>query len=110
MSYISIVKNESGHLLDLVISRLNDFVSNIIICEYFFDHKTILFDLKSGKLPVIKKSTSNKDELQCLNKTYDKILRSLIDKYAPLKTRYVSDRANTLWIYEELLNEKRAKR
>ena len=51
---------ESGHLLDLVISRPNDFVSNIIIGEYFSDHKTILFDLKSGKLPIIKKSVSSR--------------------------------------------------
>ena len=53
---------------------------------------------------------SNKDELQCLNNTYDKILRSLIDKYAPLKTRYVSDRAKAPWINEEILNGKRVKR
>ena len=33
--------HESGHLLELVISRPNDFVSNIIIGEYFSDHKTI---------------------------------------------------------------------
>ena len=33
--------HESGLLLDLVIFRPNDFLSDIIISEYFSDHKTI---------------------------------------------------------------------
>ena len=60
VQHVTEATHESGHLLDLVISRPTDFVSNIIIGEYFSDHKTILFDLKSGKLPIIKKSVSSR--------------------------------------------------
>ena len=44
--------HESGHILDLVISRQNDFVSNVRVGEFFSDHKVISFDLK-GRRPVI---------------------------------------------------------
>ena len=137
VQHVTEATHESGHLLDLVISRPNDFVSNIINGEYFSDHKTILFDLKSGKLPIIKKSVSSRNyrnldtdafigeiilafsahnspsnisELQSLDISYDKILRSLIDKYAPINTRNVIDRAKAPWMNAELLNEKRVKR
>ena len=137
VQHVTEATHESGHLLDLVISRPNDFVSNIIIGEYFSDHKTILFDLKSGKLPIIKKSVSSRNyrnldtdafireiilgfsahnspsninELQSLDRSYDKILRFLIDKYAPINTRNVIDSAKAPWMNAELLNEKRVKR
>ena len=137
VQHVTEATHESGHLLDLVISRPNDFVSNIIIGKYFSDHKTILFDLKSGKLPIIKKSVSSRkyrnlgtdafireiilafsahnspsniNELRSLDSSYDKILRSLIDKCAPINTRNVIDRAKAPWMNAELLNEKRVKR
>ena len=55
-------------------------------------------------------STSNINELQSLDSSYDKILRSLIDKYAPINTRNVIDRAKTPWMNAKLLIEKRVKR
>ena len=42
--------HESGHILDLVISRRNDFVSNVIAGEYFSDHKVISFNIKLRRL------------------------------------------------------------
>ena len=137
IQHITEATHESGHTLDLVISRPNDFVTNIIVGEYFSDHKTILFDLKSGKLQAKKKtvssrnyrkmdmdsfirdislsfsslnSASNIEELQDLDCSYDTIIRDLIDKHAPLKTRYVSERPKAPWMNAGLLNEKRVKR
>ena len=43
--------HESGHILDLVISKPNDFVSGVEIGEYFADHKAITFNIQSQKLP-----------------------------------------------------------
>ena len=37
--------HESGHLLDLVITRPTDFVSNLEVGEYFSDHREITFHL-----------------------------------------------------------------
>ena len=42
--------HESGHILDLVISKPNDFVSSIETREYFSDHKVITFNIQSQKL------------------------------------------------------------
>ena len=55
-------------------------------------------------------SPSNINELQSLDSSYDKILRFLIDKCAPVNTRNVIDRAKAPWMNAELLNEKRVKR
>ena len=40
----------------------------------------------------------------------EELIRSLIDKYAPLKARFVSDRPKASWVNAELPNEKRGKR
>ena len=37
--------HESGDTIDLIISHPNDFVYNVVVNEYFSDHKTVSFTL-----------------------------------------------------------------
>ena len=129
--------HESGHILDLVISRQNDFVSNVRVGEFFSDHKVISFDLK-GRRPVPESKTisfrnykkidmdyflreinkqfqdsqspSSVDEYENLVDSYDSIISSLIDQFAPLKTRTINLRPKAPWMDDEIFKEKKIKR
>ena len=43
--------HESGHIIGLIISHPNDFVYNVVVNEYFSDHKTVSFTLRAIKAP-----------------------------------------------------------
>ena len=129
--------HESGHILDLVISKPNDFVSGVQLGEYFSDHKAITFNIKSQKLPSRKQLVKSRNyrnmdtnafisditrflsniqpstsicELVKLVALYENVLVDLIDKYAPIKTRLVINRPKAPWMNEEILKEKKIKR
>ena len=129
--------HESGHILDLVISRRNDFVSNVIAGEYFSDHKVISFNIKLRRLISERKivtsrnyknmdtnsflrdinarllnvqSPSTIDEFENLVDSYDTIMSDLIEKYAPLKTRTINLRPKAPWMDMNIIKEKKIKR
>ena len=41
--------HENGHLLDLIISRPTDFVSNVAVGEFSSDHRLVTFSIKVKK-------------------------------------------------------------
>ena len=50
VQHVGEATHESGHLLDLVITRPTDFVSNLLIGDLFSDHKIVTFNLQTGKV------------------------------------------------------------
>ena len=129
--------HESGHTLDLVISRQKDYVFNLEVGEYFSDHKIILFDLQLRKLTPERQTItyrnykkidtasflrdvnakfhnvqppSSIDEYESLIDSYDSIMSGLIDKHAPLKTKSINLRPKAPWMNDEIFKEKKLKR
>ena len=99
--------HESDHTIDLIISHPNDFVYNVVVNEYFSDHKTVSFTLRAIKAPSKSETVTSRnfrsinmvaftqDITTCLAnneistsipksndrvKWYDTVLSALIDK------------------------------
>ena len=129
--------HESGHTIHLIISHPNDFVYNVVVNEYFSDHKTVSFTLRAIKPPSksvtvtsrnfrsINMEAFTQDITTCLAnneistsipkfndrvKWYDTILSALIDKHAPLKTRIIHIRPRVPWMNNDIMVAKRLKR
>ena len=129
--------HENDHLLDLIISRPTDFVLNVVVGEFFSDHRSIMFGIKAKKDNERKKMITSQNfknvntnlliqDIQCnfqnlkpadtfseLDDTiesYNTVISGLIDKYAPLKTRYIKLRPQAPWLTPELMEEKKRKR
>ena len=49
-------------------------------------------------------------DLDKLVASYDEILSDIIDKHAPLKTKFVQVRPKAPWLTSEVINERRIKR
>ena len=126
-----------GHTLDLVITRsseavLEDLESHPPIMS---DHTPLTFSLVTKKPPSQKKLVSYRklkdidldrfkadveasQLLQAPPNTgvnelvhqYNQSLSNILDNHAPLKTKYVTDRTDTPWYNEEVLEAKREKR
>ncbi len=120
--------HNSGHILDLVITRSSDSIVNRIynFNPLLSDHEAIMFDLSIEKPPQVTKSIT----YRCLRKidftkflddinlsallnnpatevgdlcdTYYTELSSILDRHAPLKTRDIVDRVNSEWFTDEL--------
>ena len=137
VQHVAESSHESGHILDLVISRQSDFVSNVKVGEYFSDHKVISFNIKLRRLISERKTVTSRNyksmdidsflrdikarfqnvtlsstivEFENFIDSYDSIMFDLIEKYAPLKTRVIHLRPKAPWMDIEILNEKKIKR
>ena len=47
VQHVSDSTHENGHTLDLLLSRPGDFIINVVVDQYFSDHKVIKFDVKA---------------------------------------------------------------
>ena len=114
--------HENGHLLDLIISRPTDFVSYVAVGEFFSDHRLVTFSIKIKKDNGPKKMITSRN-FKNMNKNllmqdikrnfqdmkpvatsseldvienYGTAIFGLIDRYAPLRTRYIKLRPQAL--------------
>ena len=60
VQHVGEATHESGHLLDLVITRPTDFVSNVLVGDLFSDHKKLHLIYTGKVLPEKIKVTSRK--------------------------------------------------
>ena len=126
----------SGHTLDLAITKSNDaFLSGISIFDpVISDHSAVKINLLLRK-PQFKKETRNyrklrsieydalcddinnsalieepSSHLDILVYQYDNVLRSLLDRHAPIKQRGVTVRPSSPWYSTEIAQNKRIRR
>ena len=50
VQHVGEATHESGHFLDLVLTRPTDFVSNVLVGDLSSDHKIVTFNLQIGKV------------------------------------------------------------
>ena len=115
--------HESGHTLDLIITRLCDsLLANIPVTGCFFsDHSTLICDLTLDKPPLPKKKisfrktkvvdvnllcddlsttslcTDSPDTLNDLVKCYNSTLSAARDRHTPLVTKFITLRPLVPW-------------
>ena len=125
----------SGHTLDLVVSRaVDDVVRGCEVGTFVSDHNAVIFTLKSGKTHPVRKETkfrnvksidigdftndvlasdltkplpSHTDEIVA---KYNSVLKELIEKHAPLKSRAIAQRQTQPWVNPSILEAKRVRR
>ena len=111
VQHVGEATHESGHLLDLVITRPTDFLSNALVGDLFSDHKIVTFNLQTGNLLPEKIEVNSRNykgidmqslkqgitssfenaavskvlDLDKLVTSYDEILSDIIDKHASSK-------------------------
>ena len=129
--------HKNGHLLDLIISRPTDFVSNVAVGEFFSDHRLVTFSIKVKKDNGPKKMITSRNfknmnkyllmqdikrnfqgmkpvatssELDNVIENYSTAICGLIDRYAPLRTRYIKLRPQAPWLTADIMEEKKRKR
>jgi hypothetical protein len=127
--------HEKGHMLDLVMSRLDDkVVRSTHVSSPISDHCAIhcRLDLRKANLPrktltyrQLKKMDVNSfkddlsqlplltnppDTLDELLAEYDTQITGLLDKHAPLKTKTQTLRPHTPWFNEDIYNLKKQRR
>ena len=126
--------HERGHTLDLVITRMDSpIISGISVMNFeISDHHSVVCKLAMGT-PSKRRSkityrkmrdidadvfcqdirrhnlTAFSNITECIE-AYDKCLRTLLDKHAPLKTRVVTIRPNSPWYDDELQEAKHERR
>ena len=135
-NHVLIPTHESGHVLDLFITRKDcDFSLGLPVAEYYIsDHSFVLCDLsvskpdlevkdiKYRKYKAIELDAFNHDlsESELCNKSfsdldelvscYQDTLSGLIDKHAPEKSKRIVVRPKQPWYNDNLDNLKRARR
>ena len=125
----------NGHTLDLVISNAMDhFVNDVKTTDpVISDHLAVHSTLHLEKPRFVKKVVSSRnlrridmnsfrsdiessvllqhqDDLHVVVNNYDEVLRSLLDKHAPVKERVVTVRPFAPWYTVEVTAEKRKRR
>ena len=125
----------NGHTLDLVISNAMDhFVNDVKTTDPVIpDHLAVHSTLRLEKPRFVKKVVSSRnlrridmnsfrsdiessvllqhqDDLHVVVNNYDEVLRSLLDKHAPVKERVVTVRPSAPWYTVEVTAEKRKRR
>jgi hypothetical protein len=124
-----------NHTLDLVFCQTDDSViSSVHIGSLISDHNIIFCDLNIKKPPLPKKTLAVR-KLKAINHSninsdiassellkaidtppedahniYDRTLRNILDKHAPVKSITVSMRPVTYWMNDNILKEKRLRR
>ena len=125
----------SGHILDLVITRCNEDVTNIYVDQpQISDHSSVCFQLSFSKPPLptkllhyrkiksINREEFNKDikasdllkkdfnDVNDLTNAYNNTLSNLLDKHAPLKSKIVTIHPTSPWYTPEIHEAKKVKR
>ena len=126
----------SGQCLDLVITRQNDsLVRTIVVGPLISDHFLVLCKLDLRNLGFEKKKivtrktkgininalkTDINDKMASLHqqnhdtesllKKFSAILRNVLDRHAPMQSRFVSQNPRCLWVNEDILTAKRDRR
>jgi len=121
--HVNVPTHESGHTLDLIITRQCDsFLANIPVADCLFsDHFTLICDLTLDKPPLPKKKisfrktnmvdvnllcdelsitslcTDSPDTLNDLVKCYNSTLCAALDPHAPLVTKFITVRPLVPW-------------
>ena len=120
--------HESGHTLDLIITRLCDsLLANIPVSGCLFsDHATLICDLTLDKPPLPKKKisfrktkvvdvnllcddlsttllcTDSPDTLNDLVKCYNSTLSAALNRHTPLVTKFITLRPLVPWFSEDI--------
>ena len=132
VQHVSEKTHANGHTLDLVVSKnmdhfLNDFrISDPVISDHLAVHSTLHLEKPRFVKKVVSVRKLNgidvtsfprdiegsvlfqhQEDLHSTVNNYDEVLRSLLDKHAPLKERVVTVRPSALWYSAEVTTEKR---
>ena len=121
-----------GHSLDLQLTRPGDFITNVVVDQFFYDHKVIKFDVKACRKlrrkivksviinQLILVATFTQDiathldiiapisppGMQKMVEEYDMILFKIIDKHAHFEERVVNARTRLPWMRTEIMAER----
>ena len=127
--------HRTGHMLDLVLTRECETISNIRIQDDLIsDHSSVFFELAASKPPLPKKQIQYRklksidmdkfksdiinsgladmqhEDIDVLVDSYNTTLSQILEKHAPLKTRQVTIHADSPWINDTIKQLKRDKR
>ena len=135
VQHVSEKTHANGHTLDLVVSnKMDHFVNDVrttdpVISDHLAVHSTLHLEkprfvkkvVSSRKLNGIDVTSFRRDiegsvllqhqeDLHAAVNNYDEVLRSLLDKHAPVKERVVTVRPSAPWYTAEVTTEKRKRR
>ena len=135
VQHVSEKTHANGHTLDLVISNAKDhFVNEVktsdpVISDHLAVHSTLCLEkpkfvkkvVSSRKLRGIDMTSfrtdvegsvllQHQDDIHVAVNNYDEVLRSLMDKYAPVKERVTTVRPFARWYTAEVTAEKQKRR
>ena len=124
-----------GHILDIIISRSScDSVKTVSVFDGISDHFLVLANLNYAKSKPIKQKVSfrsfrnfdlgqfrkdiqnsdliknPKSDLSALIDQYNLTLKNILNKHAPLKSKYVSEKPIAPWINPHIVTLKRERR
>ena len=134
--HVNVPTHESGHTLDLIITRQCDsLLANIPVTDCLFsDHSTLICDLTLDRPPLPKKKisfrktkvvdvnllcdelsttslcTDSPDALNDLVKCYNSTLYAALDRHAPLVTKFITVRPLVPWFSEDIRDSRRERR
>ena len=129
--HILLPTHEKGHIIDWVITKSeSEIVTNVQVGDMLIsDHRVITFDIDRTSPPRPKKDVASRNikainisrfcqDISFLLSSQDEInaddlntiLRSSLDKHAPLKVRTVTDRPSSPWIDDNILRLKQQRR
>ena len=96
-----------GHWLDIIITCKN--IQTPTVVDGLSDHNTVIANLK------VRTATSNlvthpREHLSELYKQYHQILKTLLDKHAPIKTTSVSQKPPAPWMTPGIIKSKQRRR
>jgi hypothetical protein len=133
-NHVLTATHKKGHTLDLLLTRSDDkFVSNIdVIDPEISDHSAVNCKLLLAKPPSVRKQVSFRNtkainfdlfrtdiknssllktpNTSTLAESYQNVLSTLLDTYAPVKTKTVTLRPATPWYTPEIQEQKIRKR
>lgn len=135
IQHVAMPTHHKGHILDLLITRSSDDITDIIISDpAISDHYAVIFKLPLTKPCAEKKSvtsrkykdiditefyndlrttaviTSPASTVSALITQYNSSLLNVLDRHAPEIRRTVTIRQNTKWFTEEVASMKRERR
>ena len=136
VTLLAILINQHGHWLDILIIRSScKNIQTPIVPDGLSDHNTVIADLKVPIAPAMPKHsvfyraihsiniasfmtdiimsdlvTHLKEHVSDLSKQYRQFLKTLLDKHAPIKSKYMSQNPPAPWMTPEIIQSKRRRR
>ena len=134
--YVCFPTHIHGHWLDILITRSScKNIQTPTVVDGLSDHNTVIADLEVPIAPAVSKHnmfyraihsiniasfmtdiitsdlvTHPKEHVSDLYKQYRQILKTLLDKHAPTKSKYVSQKPPAPWMTPEIIQSKRRRR